>query len=78
MEYTHAVRRNNYNSRVAGRPCCQPTVNMTVLIDLEARKDGGCADTEREDVGDRGDGDCDSGVLIGRRLNNISCSCVKL
>ena len=49
-----------------------------VLIDLEARKDGGCADTEREDVGDRGDGDCDSGVLIGRRLNNISCSCVKL
>ena len=44
---------------------------MTVFH-LEAREDGGCADTECEDVGDRGDGDCDSGVLIGRRLSGIS------
>lgn len=39
---------------------------------LEARKDGGGADAECEHVGDRGDGDCDSGVLVGSRQNKIS------
>ena len=40
------------------------------MIHLEAWKDGGGADAESEHVGDRGDGDGDSGVLISAQSVN--------
>ena len=40
------------------------------MIYLEAWKDGGGADAESEHVGDRGDGDGDSGVLISAQSVN--------